>query len=597
MKMELALAAVPLRDVRPYMKGWNRNNKTVKLLRKFMPRYNKKGYRAYFSLDKAASVEPRPKVIPPQPLISIMQQLGYIITDFVANRCVKLSDTASKNEFKITGVLAKAKSLNDIQKKHFIAMVNNDHRRQGVSASKRLLVVSCHPYDIIGMSTGRGWTSCMNIHGGSNNHFVARDLAFGVMVVYAIDADDTNIQHPICRCLIKPFKSKSGHTLYHRETRVYGTKVAGFDAVLAKFLRVLNKKAPPDYYEQVEHLYKDGSTTSISHKGKSQSPQVKVNIQAPKIPNWFGPDAVGKFIEETNLWFGNGEADPDFKYVGNTQAEKDFLSLVLFLAVNSHVSIQTARIKATRLDYEAFDELMKKYRVKHAWHGGNFSVHDQRYGLDFTSNTLKKYPQLVHYQNPASFTGNMLTAFVDDYMDVDTTTSGSDLRSYLETMLGSFTKEVDHVKEFINDRDAMVEREIDRLLSERPVVDVSDIESEYDHYHKGTVADLLDINPDPNTADDIPDDIRTDAYDNVDSRIEVYKSHAGSLYDMLYEICETIDEEMSHAEEQQNDLDEDDPEYDDKYAAFGEVWDILDGFKGEFDIIKDEAGDAASDKY
>lgn len=597
MKMELALAAVPLRDVRPYMKGWNRNNKTVKLLRKFMPRYNKKGYRAYFSLDKAAAVEPKQRISPPMALIAAMQTLGYGITDYLANRCIKVSDPTSKNEFKITSVIAKAKSLNETQRQFYLNLINNDERRQAQKQGKRMLVVSCHPYDIIGMSTGRGWTSCMNIHDGSNSHYVARDLAFGVMVVYAIDADDPNIQHPICRCLIKPFKSKSGNILYHRETRVYGTKVPGFDTVLDKFLRVLNKKAPPDYYEQIEHLYKDGADTSVAHKSHAIPKEVDPYVPnpAPKIPDWFGPDAVGQFLEETNVWFDNGEQSPDFKYVGKTQKEKDFLSLILFCAVNARARVKTSRISGYRLNYEEFDKLMQKYNVKHAWHGGSFSVGDTRYGFIFAPNTLKKYPFLVHYASPAHITADHISNIVDDYMDVDTFTSGVELRNYLDTVLGSCTNEVDHIKVLIGDREPMIEREINRIEMEKPRLDADAIENEFDTYHPGAVEALLEVDPEDQEIDMA--NVQREAADNVDSRIEVYKDYAGTLADTLGEICEAIEDEMAHAEDQQKELDKDDPEYDELYGAYQEVWDILDDFKSEFRIVYDDASEAASDKY
>lgn len=68
------------------------------------------------------------------------------------------------------------------------------------------IVISRHPYDIIGMSTDRGWTTCHDLddkrYGGEHLHNVKRYLQRGCLIAYVIRKSDRNIKNPISRCLI-----------------------------------------------------------------------------------------------------------------------------------------------------------------------------------------------------------------------------------------------------------------------------------------------------------------------------------------------------------------------------------------------------------
>jgi hypothetical protein len=78
--------------------------------------------------------------------------------------------------------------------------------RSAISGGDLWLVISNHAYDIAGMSTNRNWTSCMNIFNGINKEYVENDIKYGTLVVYVIDKNDTNINQPYGRVLIKPYK-------------------------------------------------------------------------------------------------------------------------------------------------------------------------------------------------------------------------------------------------------------------------------------------------------------------------------------------------------------------------------------------------------
>lgn len=262
-----AIAAVGLRTALKYRKSWDRNNPSVKMLQSFMPKGNgsKPGYRLYIPIETAA----RKHFSVPPAVSAELRKQGFVITDYLAKKCVKASDKEQKNEFNIGKVVAK----NPIAKAAF----DNDPQLQNSKDSKINVVISCHPYDIIGMSTGRDWDrqSCMRLDDaisnkgdrGSNAAHVSRDVSAGTMVAYAVRETDSNVQSPLCRCLLKPFHGENGDILFRRETSIYGNNVPGFGMVLSKFLRELNAKAKGGAYRLAEGLYDDGVGTEVHYSG------------------------------------------------------------------------------------------------------------------------------------------------------------------------------------------------------------------------------------------------------------------------------------------------------------------------------------------
>ena len=100
------------------------------------------------------------------------------------------------------------------------------------------LVFSKHSYDVAGMSTDRGWSSCMNLYGGINSYYIQHDIEEGTMVVYLVTEDDLNITNPTARIAIKPFISTedSDDVYYQAERRVYGTSPDTFLSTVDQLL-------------------------------------------------------------------------------------------------------------------------------------------------------------------------------------------------------------------------------------------------------------------------------------------------------------------------------------------------------------------------
>lgn len=265
MNIEMAVAAVSMKTALKYRRDWNKNSPAVKALQKMMPTGpGKKGYRLYIPIG--AQIKHR-FIIPPAVRFALKKN-GFVATDYLAKKCVKLDDKDQKNVFNIGKVIAK-----DV---HAKMAFDNDPQLQNTASGAHLqVVISCHPYDIIGMSTGRSWDkqSCMRLDDGVVNRgdkgaysrHVKNDVAEGTLVAYAIDPNDTNINKPKCRCLIKPFVNSEGEVLYRRESDVYGNPVPGFNSTVNAFLRKLNADAESGHYEMSGDLYDDGAGTDHHH--------------------------------------------------------------------------------------------------------------------------------------------------------------------------------------------------------------------------------------------------------------------------------------------------------------------------------------------
>lgn len=247
MKIQLAVAAVPLSIARGYVKGWDKNGIGVQAVRKTLPK-GSKAYRVYVPIKPGK----RPKVVVPKFIDRAISSAGYKVEDYITGIAV---DLAGKRRMKI-GKLLKDEELrnqfaNDPQRSAF----KNDY----------VCVISAHPYDVIGMSTGRRWddTSCMRLNqpgkrGGAFQSTVRHDVAEGTLVAYVISPNDKNINKPHGRLLIKPFKDEHDNVLFRVETTVYGTPVPGFVETVQRWLKKINKGAAQGVYKIPENLYDDG---------------------------------------------------------------------------------------------------------------------------------------------------------------------------------------------------------------------------------------------------------------------------------------------------------------------------------------------------
>jgi hypothetical protein len=218
MKLQQLLEALKPSQYRNLVKGWDKS--------KYADLFGDK-YRIYIPLgEKAKDVKPNSEVE------SFVKSQGYEIEDYLTGIASKDN---GKRQIKIGKLLAKETEL----KKLF----DKDPQRTALK-SKYIVVISRHPYDIAGMSTGRKWTSCMNLKDRQGQHFVPLDIKEGTLVAYLIKETDTNIEHPSARILIKPFINLDGSgeiALGIEKGVTYGTAPDEFDSTVIDWVNNINK--------------------------------------------------------------------------------------------------------------------------------------------------------------------------------------------------------------------------------------------------------------------------------------------------------------------------------------------------------------------
>lgn len=112
-----------------------------------------------------------------------------------------------------------------------------------------MVCYSRHAYDIAGMSTDRGWRSCMRLanredpNPGVNAHLVPIEAKTGTLVAYLIRNNDKNIKNPLGRILIKPFLNTNNREEIYMVpcTGGYGTVPREFIEQVINWSKQLNK--------------------------------------------------------------------------------------------------------------------------------------------------------------------------------------------------------------------------------------------------------------------------------------------------------------------------------------------------------------------
>lgn len=201
MEIQVSLSALPPSLYRKYRKGWKPNAALLGLFEKISGKKGHKAMRIYIDAKTDTVIKNIAQNIkPPIQIVDALMEKDIVLVDYLAGTG---KDTHGRI-VKIGRVLAKNPAL----KKMFDSDPN---RKSMVNATRnhQLICISMHPYDIAGMSTDRGWVSCMNLKTGSNKRFVKQDIAGGTLIAYLIDPSDKNINKPIGRCLAKPYFQKT----------------------------------------------------------------------------------------------------------------------------------------------------------------------------------------------------------------------------------------------------------------------------------------------------------------------------------------------------------------------------------------------------
>lgn len=296
MKVFLSTAAVHMSTALKYRRNWSKKNVGVEIIEGFNKGKGKKAsqrYRLYIPIHAK-----RPKVKIPQAVTRAVDQAGYVISDYIAG-------LATQKDGKRVMKIGKL-----IKDEHVRNTFANDEQRQS-HKNEYTCVISCHPYDIIGMSTGRTWDqfSCMRLGAGaklnpnSNNgddgayaETLTNDIAQGTLVAYAVKNSDLDIKNPDARLLIKPYTNeRRDEILFRVETKVYGNHVTGFREAISSFLRKVNANVSAGRYSLLKGLYNDGAGYHASHMG----PTAYADLKDPEqLLAWVNNANLGDYSEK-----------------------------------------------------------------------------------------------------------------------------------------------------------------------------------------------------------------------------------------------------------------------------------------------------------
>jgi hypothetical protein len=225
----------------------------------------KNKYRVYIKLDtvlKAAD-----KDIPIHGTIrQVLIHLGYEVVNYKdgiarkkgSTQVVKIGKVLSDKNLSSIG-------YSELGCKSVRNMFLNDPNRQAARVAKHntlFAVISRHAYDIAGMSTGRGWTSCMElsrprIYQAPHTHFahLKREIEGGTLVAYLIKANDKNINNPLGRLTIKAFMNDAGELVLVPSDVCLGTVVGEFRDAIVKWLNDnINSRASTGNYRANTNL-------------------------------------------------------------------------------------------------------------------------------------------------------------------------------------------------------------------------------------------------------------------------------------------------------------------------------------------------------
>ena len=215
-KLILSMSALAPSQYRKYVKGWDKARYSD-----LFAKYNgdRNGYRIYLPLAQKPT-----KIVVPKEIQQAINSRGYVVDDYRAGLAV---DSSGKRKIKIGKLLPP-----ELQQ-----VFANDPVRQAKSDAYTV-VISRHPYDIAGMSTGRGWTSCMDLNGGINRRFVEKDVTHGSLIAYLVPSTDLDLKNPTARILLRVYTSKGRKGLW--PSRIYGTGSPQFYATVRRWCAQVN---------------------------------------------------------------------------------------------------------------------------------------------------------------------------------------------------------------------------------------------------------------------------------------------------------------------------------------------------------------------
>lgn len=263
----------------------------------------------------------------------ILEPYQFTIKDYKNNLAI---DTKNNRE------IALNKALNIVSKKEPEAKELMDRyasiKSRGIIDKKDDLIIifSSAKYDIAGMSTGRlpTWSSCMNLIMGGNQHYVERDIREGTIICYLTKVNDTNIENPLGRVLIKPFLNVQNEkdVILYPDQKTYGIipNSEKFTDTIDDYMEKTQKLL--GNYRRLGCLYNDSYRDQVEDKETIRNRALKKLEKGEQLTN---PEFISLHIMdrrrliEKMLINGNILHDLIYYVLASQSQKKRYISLLI----------------------------------------------------------------------------------------------------------------------------------------------------------------------------------------------------------------------------------------------------------------------------
>ena len=199
------------------------------------------------------------------------------VEEHLNNHGIKITDyVGGKAKDKYNREVNIGKALNKTNApEHIRAAYENDPTRQ--QKGKQLKVVISHkPVDVAGMTSGhQSWLnqSCMNFKTGVYRGFLPHEVTAGTHVAYLTDHEDNDLDRPVARIAIKPFRNNSGHLIFRPEARTFGDANASFAKSVNDWTETHYPAEANTTYQKDHRVYDDTEDTY-----KALTPETAINM-------------------------------------------------------------------------------------------------------------------------------------------------------------------------------------------------------------------------------------------------------------------------------------------------------------------------------
>ena len=199
--------------------------------------------------------------VPNMQVLSHLAKHNITVHDYgnnIALEKIKTKQGEKIRPIKISKALEMTNAPEDLQK----TFINDANRRKDKDVQ---LVISRHPDDIGGMSTGVGWVSCQTMpsyHGDPNvseyHRCIVHDFRHGTLAAFVTRKGDDNVESPISRTLIKRFISPDKkHSVFRTTGNFYGSGNAAL-ADVQHFAETNYPITNDEEYTLAPQLYPEG---------------------------------------------------------------------------------------------------------------------------------------------------------------------------------------------------------------------------------------------------------------------------------------------------------------------------------------------------